>query len=234
MAKNKENKTADLLDEPVQKTSNSPSFNVETFFDKNKTFIIAAFGALLLGAASFVGYKYYAAAQDKEAQPEMFYAVNYFEQDSLDLALNGDKVNRGFLEIAEEYSASPAGNLSNYYIGAIYLKKGNFEEAITHLKKFDAGDLLVQARAYVLLGDAYAELEDYNNAISYYNKAADYQTNEYFTPRYLLKLAGAYEANNDFKAAVKTYDRIINEYSRSQEYGDARKYKARAEGLLGQ
>jgi len=40
------------------------------------------------------------------------------------------------------------------------LKQGKFEDAIEYLKKFNAGDLLIQARAYSLIGDAYLELKD--------------------------------------------------------------------------
>jgi hypothetical protein len=56
----------------------------------------------------------------------MFQAVRYFESDSLNLALNGDGNNLGFLQIVEDYSGTKAGNLANYYAGVIYLKQGNF------------------------------------------------------------------------------------------------------------
>ncbi len=234
MAKNKENKTVELLDEPVQQAKesiDSPSFDVENFFEKNKKIVYGVVGALLIAGAGYVGYNYYASSQDEDAQKEMFAAVNYFERDSLDLALNGDKVNRGFIDISEEYSFSKAANLSNFYIGAIYLKKGKYEEAIEALKKFSASDLLVQARAYALIGDAYMELKDLDNAVSYYKKASEYKPNEYFTPRYLLKLGIAYEAKKDYAGAVTAYSKIVDDFSKAQEYNDARKYKARAEEL---
>lgn len=238
MAKTKENKTAELLDEPVQKskttTGSTASFDFDSFFDKNKKILYGVVGAILLVGAGYAGYSYYGASQDKEAQKEMFVAVNYFERDSLNLALNGDKVNRGFIDIADEYSFSKAGNLAHFYIGAIYLKQGKFEDAIEALKKFSSNDLLVQARAYALIGDAYLELKDASNAVMYYRKAADYKSNEYFTPRYLMKLGLAYEVNNDYSGAVEAYDRIVEEYSKSAEYNDARKYKARAEELAKQ
>ncbi len=239
MAKTKENKTAELLDEPVQKTKESTSgpsanFDVDSFFEKNKKVIYGVFGAILLIVIGYIGYNYYSTNQNAEAQKEMFAAVNYFERDSLDLALNGDKVNRGFLDISSEYSLSKGANLSNYYIGAIYLKQGKFEEAIEYLKKFSASDLLVQARAYALTGDAYMELKDFSNAISYYKKASGHEPNEYFTPRYLMKLGVAYEANGDYKGAASAYGTIVDEYTKAQEYNEARKQKARVEELAQQ
>lgn len=231
MAKTKENKTVEVLDEPVKKTESGSKLDFDSFFDKNKNLITIVLGVVVLVAAGWAGYNYYATSQDEEAQKEMFVAVNYFESDSLDLALNGDKVNRGFIDIAEEYSFSKSAKLSNYYIGVIYLKKGKFEDAIEYLKKFNAGDLLVQARAYALIGDAYTELKDTENAISYYKKASEYNPNEFFTPRYLIKLGMAYEVNNDFASAAKAYTTIVDTYPKSQEYNDARKYKARSEQL---
>jgi tetratricopeptide (TPR) repeat protein len=235
MAKNKENKTAELLDEPVQKvketTESTTNFDVDSFFEKNKKIIYGVLGLILAVGIGYAGYNYYAGSQDAEAQKEIFTAVNYFERDSLDLALNGDKVNRGFIDIADEYSLSKSANLANFYIGAIYLKKGKFEDAIEYLKKFSSSDFLVQARAYSLTGDAYMELNDLENAISYYKKASDYKPNEYFTPRYLMKLGVAYETNKDYASAAQAYTKIVDDYSKSQEYNDARKYKARAEEM---
>jgi TolA-binding protein len=94
--------------------------------------------------------------------------------------------------------------------------------------------MLVQARAYALIGDANLELKNYEEAITYYKKASDYKPNEYFTPRYLMKLGLAYELNNDYKSAAEAYGKIADQYSGAQEYNDARKSKARAEELAGQ
>ncbi len=237
MTKNKENKTVELLDEPVQtkkELSDSISkIDFEGFFDKNKKIVSIVLGLVVVGSLAFGGYKYLASSQDADAKKEMFIPENYFQRDSFDLALNGDKVNRGFLDIADEYSLSPSANLANYYIGVIYLRKGKFEDAIEYLKKFSGSDMLVQARAYSLIGDAYLELKerDVENAISYYKKATTYQPNEFFTPRYLMKLALAYELNKEFESAAKAYGTIVDEYSKSQEFNDARKYKARAEAM---
>ncbi len=237
MAKNKENKTAELLDEPVQHkketSTSSSSLDLDSFFDKNKTIVYALVGLIALAGIGYGGYKYLASSQDEDAKREMFIPENYWQRDSLDLALNGDKVNRGFLDIADEYNLSPSANLANYYIGDIYLKKGKYDEAIEYLKKFDGDDRFVQARAYSLIGDAYMDMKDRDleSAISYYKKASTYKPNEFLTPRYIMKLAMAYEANKDYENAAKAYSTIIDEYVKASEYSDAKKYKARVEGM---
>jgi Tetratricopeptide repeat. len=59
--------------------------------------------------------------------------------------------------------------------------------AIYHLEDFKVNDLLVQPRAYSLMGDAYMEQKDYENAAKYYDKASSYEPNKQFTPIYLMK-----------------------------------------------
>jgi len=166
---------------------------------------------------------------DLKAQAEMYQAVFYFEQDSLDLALKGieNKDIRGLQDIADEYSGTKAGKLASFYTGIIYLRKGKFEDAISYLDKYDSEEGLYQARAWSLIGDAYSELNDSENAIKFYKKAAEYKANEQITPSYLMKLALQYELNKDWKDAGEAYDRIIKEFPKAQEVGDAKKYKAK-------
>jgi TolA-binding protein len=87
--------------------------------------------------------------------------------------------------------------------------------------------LLVQARAYSLIGDTYMEQEKYEDAAKYYQKAADYKSNKYFTPAYLMKAALAYEKSNQLDKAKDAYDRIITEYFESAELQNAKKLKSR-------
>ncbi|TVP48293.1 MAG: cytochrome C biosynthesis protein [Mongoliibacter sp.] len=169
--------------------------------------------------------------KDKKAQAEMFQAVYYFEQDSTDYALNGDGSNPGFLKIVDQYSGTNSANLAHFYIGSIYLSEGNFQKAVDHLKKFSAGDYFVQARAYALLGDAHLELGNTKEAISNYKKAVDHKENKHFAPRYLSKLAIAYEEAGEIDNAIKTWGTIEDKYFESFEFTNARKHKARLEGL---
>ncbi|MBL6446887.1 tetratricopeptide repeat protein [Fulvivirga sp. 29W222] len=199
----------------------------EEFVAQNKGMVFGVGAVLALIVAGFFGFQYYKSSQNTKAQNEMFQAVHYFESDSLDLALNGDGNNLGFLDIVEEYGISDAANLANFYAGASYLKKGDFESAILYLEDFSSDDLLVQARAYSLIGDAHMEKGDYEKAASFYKKAADYKPNKYFSPRYLLKAALAHEKNNNKEAAIEAYSTIISKYWDSNEFQTAKKYKAK-------
>ncbi|MEM9298635.1 MAG: tetratricopeptide repeat protein [Bacteroidota bacterium] len=202
----------------------------EEFIENNKVLVFGITGALFLIVAGFFGWNYYTTSQNDLAQSEMFQAIYYYESDSLDLALNGDGNNLGFVDISSDYSMTDAGNLANFYAGSAYLKQSKFKLAILYLEDFSSSDNLVQARAYSLVGDANMELGDYEQAATYYEKAANYRPNKFFTPQYLMKQGLAYEKLNNNQAAIAVYEIIIEEYWESAEVQDAKKYKARLKG----
>jgi tetratricopeptide (TPR) repeat protein len=224
MAKKEGNQ--DLLENPEVIAEKVEGF--EHWVEQNPKIIIGIVGALVLVVGGYFGFRYYVDSQNSQAQGEMFQAVRYFEADSLNLAMKGDGNNLGFEQIIEDYSLTDAANLANFYAGAIS-KQGKFQLAIFYLEDFQSTDLLVQARAYSLQGDAYMELKDYESAAKLYGKAANYKPNKFFTPGYLMKEALAYEKLNQNDKAIKAYERIISEFWESTEYQNARKFKARLE-----
>lgn len=225
MAKNEEKK--DLLESSEAMAEKVTS--AEQWLESNPKIVFGVLGALVLVVGGYFGYRYYVSGQDDLAQRDMFQAVRYFESDSLNLAMEGDGNNLGFKQIVEDYPLTPAGNLANFYAGAICLKQGKFPLAIVYLNDFKSSDQLVQARAYSLIGDAYMEQQKYEEAADYYNQAANYKPNKYFTPNYLMKAALAFEKANNKEKAKQAYQRVIDEFWESSDYQNARKYKARLE-----
>ena len=219
---------------PIENTDaiNETLSKSEEFINNNKNKIFTVLGVIVFLLLGFSIFSYIKSNQNNTAQEDMFQAVYYFEKDSLVQALNGDGNNYGFLEIIDEYGLSDAANLSKFYAGASYLKLGNYENAINYLDEFSSSDLLIQARAYSLIGDAYVEIGDYDNAIYYFKKASNENPNEFFTPSYLLKLAIVYEETGDLESALDTYEEIIEEFKNSPEFQTSLKNKSRIEGLL--
>ncbi len=224
------------VNQPVEQTPEPVDFSLdqtEDFFQKNRNLLLGGLAVVVLLVGGIFFYRYYTQNKEADAQKYMFRAVYYFEADSLKKALNGDGVNDGLLQIADEYGHTKAGNLAHFYAGVALLKEGKYDDAIEHLKDFNAGDLLVQARAYSLIGDAYMEKKETAEAIDYYDKAANYEPNKYFSPTYLMKLALAYETANQKDKAIEAYDKIINLYEDSAEASNAKKYKSKLQGLAG-
>lgn len=197
----------------------------QEFADKNKSVLTILLAVILLAVGGVFVYKMIQRNQDENAQAELSPAVFYFEQDSLQKALNGDNNNtQGFLYIIDEYGLSEAANLAHFYAGASYLKLGEYENAIEHLSAFSSDDLLIQPRAYALIGDAYMQLKQPAEAISYYKQAAGYEPNKQFTPLYMKKLALAYEEAGQTTEASPIWSRIVSDYPESIEATEARRY----------
>jgi len=224
MAK-KGNKTDDQfaqIEETLSKT--------EQYIENNQENLVRTVGAIIVVIALFIGYqKLYIAPMEQEAQVDMFMAELYFQKDSFNLALNGDGQYLGFIDIADEYSSTKPGKLANYYAGLSYLNTSDFENAIEYLDDFSSDDIILSSLALGCIGDAYMELEDTDNALSYYENAASYTDNEFTTPRYMLKQAMIHESNGDYADALALYKGIEADYKSSREGNGIEKYIARAE-----
>ena len=84
----------------------------EDFLKSNSKILagVLAVAVVLIGGILF--FQYNTQQQNEKAQAEMFQAVYFFEQDSVDFALNGDGINKGFLNIIESYPRTDAANLA--------------------------------------------------------------------------------------------------------------------------
>lgn len=198
---------------------------VQHVVESNKNVFAGVGGVLLAIVLGYFGYQYYITTQDTAGQAKLFGPVYLFEADSNKVA------SKELAKVADDFGGN-TGNLANFYAGVANLKEGKFDLAIEQLKSFSSSDLLVQARAYSLIGDAYAEKKAYGDAVDYYKKAAEYKANKFFTPTYLMKLAAAYEANNEPKEALAVYNQIVEKYAESSESINAKKYKAVLEGSV--
>ena len=227
MAK-KGNKTDDQfaqIEETLTKT--------EQFIEDNQKNLMTGVGIIIGLIAVVIGYQnLYLAPLEKEAQADMYMAELYFQKDSFNLALNGDGQYLGFVDIADEYSSTKAGKLANYYAGLSYLNSGNFESAIEYLEDFSSDDIILSSLALGCIGDAYMELSDTDNALSYYEDASSYSDNEFTTPRYMIKQAMIHESNRDFEDALDLYKEIEENYKTSREGNGIEKYISRAENSL--
>ncbi len=207
----------------------------EQFIEKNQQILTYIVGGVIVIILAFFGYKKYVMApKEKAAEVAIFNAQYYFEQDSLDLALDGDGVNLGFLEIIDDYGSTKEGNLAKYYAGICYLNKGEYETAIEYLNKFSSEDQVLSSMALGAIGDSYMQLGDADRAVDYYIKAANKNKNDFVTPAFLVKAGWSYEIMGNWQKALDTYEGIKKEFPKAKESRDMDKYIARAKANLGE
>jgi tetratricopeptide (TPR) repeat protein len=93
----------------------------------------------------------------------------------------------GFIEIINSYGGSAVAEIATYNAGMIYLQLGEYDIAIDYLEDFSANDPVLGALALGGIADAFTELNQLEDALGYYQKAANYSDNDMTTPRFLLK-----------------------------------------------
>lgn len=206
------------LDETASKT--------EDFVARNQNVIIGVVGAIALALVGYLAYeKFVAAPKEDEAATEMFQAQQYFQQatdgvasDSLyKLSLKGAEGKFGFVDIADKYSGTDAGNLANYYAGIAYLNTGKYTEAIEYLGKFKSDDVVLSALAKGAIGDAYSQKKQPKEALEYYLKAVEANKNDFTTPRFLLKAGKIALESGNKEDALKYFTDIKDNFDASPE-----------------
>lgn len=208
------------IDDTVSKT--------EQFYNENKKTIWSIIIAVVVIFLLILAYNQFI-YQPKvaEAQEQMFPAEASFANGEYELALNGDGNVLGFAEIAKEYG-NKAGASVYFYAGVCELQLGNFESAISYLKKYKGKDKILSARALGCIGDAYVSLEDYSSALGYFDKAAGVIDNM-FAATYLLKAGVVCEEMGNAEKALGYYKTIKDKYPQSVEGYDVDKYISRIE-----
>lgn len=221
MAKNTEKQEKDVLFNLL-----SVKESTQNFFEKYQNYIIGVLGGILLIVGLFFVYKYlYQEPREKEAMHEMFKAQMQFEKDSFALALdNPGEGYKGFIDIADDYKRTEAGNLANYYAGICYLNLGKFEASAAYLEDFKPKGAITPILKNGALGDAYSEMENMDKAKSAYEKAVAAEDNDFLTPYYLKKLGLLYRATNEQEKAVKVFQRMVDDYPNSTFAGEVEKY----------
>jgi len=220
------------LDEGANKT--------EQWVFKNQKAIFIIVGAIALLVLAYLAYgKFVEEPRELEASNEMFQAQNYFNtalngaaaKDSLyTLALNGGEGKYGFLDIIDNYGGTKAGNLAQYYAGMAYLNTNKYQEAIDHLEDFESDDdeLMLAPIAKGGIGDAFIQLNQPSEALDYYEQAAKIRTNDFTTPRFLMKAALTALEVKDNGKAEELLNRIADEYPNSPAAVDVPLYMGMA------
>lgn len=201
----------------------------EAFIEKNKSLLsYIVLGIIILAVLLFLFNKYYVQARAVEAQDEIAKTQILFQNDDFLKALNGNgKDTLGFAEIADEYSLTPTGNAANAYAAICCYKLGKYQDAIEYGKDFDSDDVNVSVEINTLIGDAYVELDDYEDALEYFKKAYEAK-NTQFSPRAYVKAGIVLEEQKKYDEAIELYTIVKNQYPASTEAQIVDKYIERA------
>lgn len=199
------------------------------FWTRNQKLIMILSTVVIVSVAGYYGYNnYIQKPKEEKAVDAIFKAEEYYRLDSLQKALNGDGLNLGFVKVIDKYSGTKMGNLARFYAGDCYLRTGDFNNAVKYLNNFSTSSKPIQARAYKLLGDAYAELGKNEDAISYYKKASRHFTDDNAnSAEYLFFAAALAEKTGKTNDAIELYKELKDKFPGTQQSSDAEKYLAK-------
>ena len=187
---------------------------------------------LILG---YLGYnKYIVEPQETIASNELSFPRKHFNEantaassdiDSLlQLGLDGADNKYGFLDISSKFNGTKAANIANYYAGVSYLKMKDYQKAIQYLSKFNSNDELLGPTALGAIGDAFADIDQTEDALEYYEKAANKKDNEFTTPLFLFKAAKTLMDLGQFSKAEKIFTQIKEKFPKTDFVKDIDKY----------
>jgi len=229
-----------MSDKKVHKTEVDVIEKARGFWENYNKPVMYIGSTIIILLVGWMIYKYmFKIPKEQKANDVVFVTQKYFSEFSTatdsnkvtlaTFCLNGDATNPGALKIINNYSGTPAANLCEYYAGACYLHLGQFEKAIQYLKKFDAdGATQIKSRAYGMIGDASAELNKNDDALNYYEKAADVNTKDTYTSsEFLFKAALFAQTTGKTKEAIDLFKKIKSDYPLSEKAADVDRYLAK-------
>lgn len=208
----------------VFKTLDEGSSQTQQWVERNQNKIlglVAIISIIVIGV--FAYSKLIKEPKESSAFNKMYFAQKKFDEavlinnDSIyNIALNGDDLNMGMLQIIDEFGGTNAANLAHYYSGIMYLKMNDYPNSIKYLSEFSSDDILLSSLATGSIGDAFAELNQFDDAFDYYVKASK-SNNNYSSPMYLFKAGLVAMRLNKFNRAEEYFSIIKQDYPNSTE-----------------
>lgn len=222
----------------VLNTLDETASKSEQWIEKNSKPLFTALIAIVVVFLGYLGYtKYIVEPNELTASNELAFPRKHFDQaavagsgiDSLlTLGLEGADGKYGFLDIASSYGGTNAGNLANYYAGVSYLQMKKYDKAIDFLSKFNSDDEMLGPVAIGAIGDAFSDINQPEDALQYYEKAANKKDNEFTTPLFLYKAAHTAMNLKKFDKATSLFSKIKENYPMSDQGKDIEKFIAAA------
>ena len=193
------------------------ALKTERFIERYAKEIAIAFGVLLAAVLGYFAYQQFIVnPKNEEAMLSYVEAQKNISNGKEDLALGGKSAaNPGFLGTYEEFSGTAVGKLSAYNAAVIEFKKENYQKAYDLMDKFSSDNKILMALKHGVMGDAAANLNKNDDALTHFDKAAS-ASDDPFTAYYFTRKAGimalALKKNADAKKYFSTIDEKYVDY----------------------
>ncbi|MDE6365986.1 MAG: tetratricopeptide repeat protein [Muribaculaceae bacterium] len=127
-----------------------------------------------------------------------------------------------------------AGNRANLESAVLLYQKGEYQQALDYVSKYDATDNVVGPLAYGLKGDCLVNLDKYADAVKAFDKAISASDNNpQLVPYFLNKKAVVLSAEGKHAEAAKAYKEIEQKYPYYAQRAAIEGRRVQAEALAG-
>ena len=201
------------------------ALKTEMFIEKYAKQLGILFGVLVLGVLGYFAYQQFIAnPKNEEATLSYLEDQKNLSEGKDEAALGGKSAaNPGFKGTYDQFSSTPAGKLSAYNAGLLKFKEGKYQEAYDLLDKFSSDNKILMALKYGAMGDAMANLNKSEDALSMMDKAAN-ASDDAFTSYYFSKKAGLLALALKKNAEAKKYFSTIEEKYQDYDGGTSDAY----------
>jgi tetratricopeptide (TPR) repeat protein len=215
-----------MSDKHVEVVEKDALMQVESFWQKNQKLILGFAAVIILVVGGWYGYNEFIKKPNEEKAADIIYkSQQYFAMDSSHKVLDGDGSGKGVLFVIKNYGGTKSANLAHFYAGVSYLKLGDFNKAVEHLKDFSTDAKQIQMVAFGSLADAYSELNKKEEAIDYYKKAGStFEKDQFSSAEFLFRAALLSETTGKTKEALELYKQIKTKFPNTDKGLQADKY----------
>jgi TolA-binding protein len=148
-------------------------------------------------------------AQETKENPEFKLAVNLYNDNMLDLALDQ------FKNFINTYPSSSQAVEARFYVALIQFKLKQFEDARASFQNYalSYADNSKAPEAWFKIGECYFALKNYHEAALAFERVKVFHPNSQLAPEALIKSAECFKKDGDFANAKRNLQVIIKDYS---------------------
>ena len=183
-------------------------FSIKTHFTEKKRYYTRIILAVL---AVFIIGSFYLKSQDTNRES----AENILSKAMVFLALSDeDNAMIHLQEVIDEYSSTVAGRNASFYLGRIYLDKGEYDLALPYFEKYAAKgrNPILTGSVYQAMVNIYRSKQDLSNAIKFQKMSIKHSNSKEEKAWASLTLADLSLANGDKIAALELVKRVIADF----------------------
>lgn len=202
-------------------------FEARAWLDQNKRLAvyIAAIPIVLLVAVFL--YVMGQTEKNQETTTKLAKIIPFYDEGKFDQAINGVPPGiQGLKAIVDEDGSTDAGELATFYLANAYYALGDYDKAAATFDDVDVSDKFIAAAALAGLGGCEEARGKFEEAASWFEKAASKNMSPVQAPDNLSRAAANFAAAGQREKAVELLKTLKKEFPSSQAARDADRFIA--------